>query len=108
MSPARASARTVPPRGVRDVNDTLLRAYHRLPSVAQSLAASAWGLYLRSSRYGAETERLVEEALARDRWSAERWRAFQEERLAVVLAKAATEVPFYREHWAERRRRGDR
>jgi len=90
------------------MNDRVLRLYHRLPSAPQSIAASLWGFYLRSWRYGSETERLVEEALARERWSVERWRAFQDERLASLLHKAATEVPFYRDQWNERRQRGDR
>ncbi|MGE0448380.1 MAG: phenylacetate--CoA ligase family protein [Vicinamibacterales bacterium] len=90
------------------MHDRLLRAYHRLPSGPRSLVASAWGLYLRSWRYGPETDRLVDEALERERWSADRWEGFRSERIARILHVAATEVPFYRSHWAERRRRGDR
>lgn len=90
------------------MSDRLLWIYHRLPAPVQSLAASARGYYLRSWRYGPETDRLVEEALEREAWSAERWSAWQEERLAFVLSRAATQVPYYREQWAERRRRGDR
>jgi phenylacetate-CoA ligase len=55
----------------------MLRLYHRLPSAPRSIAASAWGLYLRSWRYGSDTDRLVEEAFEREQWSLERWRAFQ-------------------------------
>jgi phenylacetate-CoA ligase len=65
------------------------------------------GLYLRTWRYGAKTERLVEEALQRDYWSPERWQAWREQQLAYVLHRAATRVPYYREQWAARRRRGD-
>ncbi len=50
---------------------------------------------------------LAAEAIERERWSAGRWRQFREERLARLLHKAAIDVPFYREHWAARRRRGD-
>ncbi|MBI4419641.1 MAG: phenylacetate--CoA ligase family protein [Gemmatimonadetes bacterium] len=84
-----------------------LRAYHALPSLARSAAATLRGLYLRSWRYGPESERLVEEALDRERWSAERWQTWREERLAYVLHRAATRVPYYREQWQARRRRGD-
>jgi phenylacetate-CoA ligase len=63
---------------------------------------------LRSWRYGADTERLIEEALSRESWAPEQWRVWQEERLAYVLHRAATKVPYYREQWALRRRRGDR
>jgi len=63
---------------------------------------------LRQWRYGPETESLVTEALDRERWSPQRWKSWREERLAYVLHRAATRVPYYREQWAARRRRGDR
>jgi phenylacetate-CoA ligase len=50
----------------------------------------------------------VEEALEREAWSPDRWKAWQEERLAYVLHRAATQVPYYRDQWQERRRHGDR
>jgi phenylacetate-CoA ligase len=90
------------------VSDALLQLYHRLPPAARSLAASLRGLYLRSWRYGPETERLVEEAREREHWSAETWQRWQEARLAQVLERAATRVPYYRDHWNARRRNGDR
>jgi phenylacetate-CoA ligase len=93
---------------VFSMNDTLMKLYNHLPAPARSLAASFRGLYLRSWRYGPETDRLVEEALSRESWSFEQWRNWQEERLAYVLRRAATQVPFYREQWAARRRQGDR
>lgn len=85
----------------------LLSLYHSLPYPLRVIAASARGAYLRWWRYGPETERLVEEALERETWSAERWKAWQEERLAWMLHHAATQVPYYREQWARRRRQGD-
>ncbi|HEX6533931.1 MAG TPA: AMP-binding protein [Gemmatimonadaceae bacterium] len=90
------------------MSDWRLELYHHLPTPARAVAAGARGWYLRAWRYGPETERLVAEALERERWSAERWRAWREERLAMVLHRAATRVPYYREQWAARRRRGDR
>ncbi len=86
----------------------LLSLYHSLPYPLRVLAASARGAYLRWWRYGRETERLVEEALERERWSADRWKAWQAERLAWMLHHAATQVPYYRDQWARRRRQGDR
>jgi phenylacetate-CoA ligase len=65
------------------------------------------GLQLQRRRYGPDTERLVEEALERDAWTPEQWRVWTENRLGIVLHRARTLVPFYREHWAERRRSGD-
>jgi phenylacetate-CoA ligase len=50
----------------------------------------------------------VEEALARDQWSEDRWHGWQQEQLARLLDRAARKVPYYRGWWEERRRRGDR
>ncbi|MEP7338511.1 MAG: hypothetical protein ABI977_12305 [Acidobacteriota bacterium] len=88
--------------------DWKLKLYHRLPLPARSLMASARGWHLQSWRYGRETERLVAEALERESWSPDQWRKWQEERLAFVLHRAATRVPYYREQWAARRQRGDK
>jgi phenylacetate-CoA ligase len=89
------------------LSDFALRLYHACPGPARSLAATGRGLYLRSWRYGRETESLVEQALERETWSRKQWTAWQEERLAIILRRAAVDVPFYREHWSERRRSGD-
>ena len=90
------------------MSNLTLRLYHRLPAPARSIAASLRGYYLRSWRYGPETDRLVAEALEREGWSAQRWKSWQDERLAFVLHRAATQVPYYREQWARRRAAGDR
>ena len=89
------------------MNDALLRAYHRLPGPMRSAVAAIRGHQLRSWRYGPETDALVAAALDRDRWSEARWSDWRDERLAFVLHRAATRVPYYREQWAGRRRRGD-
>jgi len=86
----------------------LLRVYHRLPSPLRSVAASFRGVFLRWWRYGSKSDRLVEEAVEGEQWSPHRWKAWQGERLAYVLHRSATKVPYYREQWAARRRRGDR
>ncbi|MGQ9698833.1 MAG: phenylacetate--CoA ligase family protein, partial [Armatimonadota bacterium] len=86
----------------------MLTLYHNLPYPLRVLAVSARGYYLRWWRYGPETERLVEEALERETWSPERWKAWQGERLAYVLHRARHRVPYYRAYWDERERRGDR
>ncbi|MCA9423288.1 MAG: phenylacetate--CoA ligase family protein, partial [Nitrospira sp.] len=90
------------------MKEKLLKLYHRLPVPARSVAASLHGYYLRSWRYSTETDHLVSEALDREKWSSERWRLWQEERLAYVLHRAATQVPYYCEQWSARRRKGDR
>ncbi|MGQ9668365.1 MAG: phenylacetate--CoA ligase family protein [Anaerolineae bacterium] len=86
----------------------MLTLYHNLPYPLRVLAVSARGYYLRWWRYGPETERLVAEALERETWSPERWKAWQGERLAYVLHRARHQVPYYRAYWDERERRGDR
>jgi phenylacetate-CoA ligase len=90
------------------MSDTFLKLYHSLPAYLRSGVATLRGYYLRSWRYGPETDRLVQEAIERESWGDDRWKLWQEERLAYVLHRAATEVPYYREQWAKRRRHGDR
>jgi phenylacetate-CoA ligase len=90
------------------MSDLGLKIYHRLPASARTLAATVRGFQLRQWRYGPETEELVAEALEREQWPAKRLVAWQEERLAVLLHRAATQVPYYRNQWALRRRNGDR
>ena len=85
----------------------LMSLYYRLPAPARSLAATMRGYYLRSWRYGPDTERIAEEAIAREQWTPQQWREYHERELGELLHRAATQVPFYREMWAERRRRGD-
>ena len=85
-----------------------LKIFHKLPGPARSIAASLRGFQLRSWRYGAETERLVEETLEREHWNQKQWREWQEKRLAYVLYRAVRCVPFYREQWIEKRKSGDR
>jgi phenylacetate-CoA ligase len=90
------------------MHDALLKRYHRLPPFLRSIAASARGGYLRAWRYGPRTDPLCDAALAREHWTPADWRNWQEERLALLLYRAATRVPYYREHWAKRRRQGDK
>jgi phenylacetate-CoA ligase len=78
-----------------------------MPPSLRSLAASLRGYYLNSWRYDSKTDNLVEEILERDYWSRQQWSNWQYERLTFILERAATQVPFYRRVWAERRRQGD-
>src|SRR5439155_12371886 len=87
---------------------TLLHLYHGLPISLRSAAATARGSSSRYWRYGPRTASLVEEALERDTWSRASWQDWQQVQLAQVLHRAATQVPYYREQWSLRRRRGDR
>jgi len=89
------------------VTDLLLGLYHRLPVAARSAAATLRGYYLRRWRYGADSERLVAEALEREHWSAEQWSTWRASHVAALLEQAATRVPYYRDAWQARRRAGD-
>ena len=72
------------------------KLYAALPPGGRTLAATARGLWLRRTRYGPETDRLVEEALARERWDPALWEEWRQRRLPMVLQVAATQVPHYR------------
>jgi phenylacetate-CoA ligase len=85
-----------------------LGLYHRMPGALRSVAATARGYYLRSWRYGRESDSLIAATLERESWSPAQWERWRDERLGYVLDRALKQVPWYREHWAERRRRGDR
>lgn len=90
------------------MHDGVLKQYHRLPPFLRSVVASMRGGYLRAWRYGPRTDALCNDALARDCWTPEQWDGWRGERLSFVLHRAATKVPYYREQWADRRRRGDK
>lgn len=85
-----------------------LSLYHRLPPFSRSVVASLRGYYLNWWRYDKESEKLAEEILERDFWSEKQWREWQDERLSFILHRAATQVPFYKKLWAERRKKGDK
>lgn len=89
------------------MNRRWLQLYHQSPPFVRDIAATMRGVYLRSWRYGAGSEERVEQALERDRWTAEQWSAYQQEQLGQLLEHAAKTVPFYRDQWAERRKAGD-
>jgi phenylacetate-CoA ligase len=81
------------------MNRSLLRVYHSLPGPLRSAAATAHGFRLRSWRYGRDTERLVREAVERERWGADRWEEWKAGRLRSILRRAADRVPHYRRVW---------
>lgn len=60
------------------------------------------GFYLNYSRYGPETDITVERALEREFWSHMQLEEWKEMRLAKILERAVTKVPYYREQWEMR------
>lgn len=85
-----------------------LNIYYSLPYPLKVLGASLRGYKLRWWRYGSETDKIVGEVLERDNWSTEQWKRWQEDRLSIILNRAAKKVPYYRNQWDFRRRQGDR
>ncbi len=90
------------------MNPMLMRIYQNAPGPMRDAISTLGGYYLRGWRYGPETERLVMEALERDSWGPDRWNTWREDQLCRMLHHAATEVPYYRDLWSQRRRAGDR
>jgi phenylacetate-CoA ligase len=86
----------------------LIDLYHHFPYPLKSLTASIYGYYLRSWRYGNQSELLIQKAKERDTWDREIIKVYQEEKLAHILNLAAKEVPYYRRSWEKRRAAGDR
>ncbi len=85
-----------------------LRLYNVFPYSLKVVAASVWGLYLNKVRYAKNVDEMVEQVLEREDWSADQWRNWQENQLSAMLFHAANKVPYYRDQWAERRRKGDK
>ncbi|MBK9054032.1 MAG: hypothetical protein IPL78_24895 [Chloroflexi bacterium] len=85
-----------------------IKIYQRLPYPLRVAVASGRGYQLQRWRYGAQTETLVQQALERDQWTDSQWQTWREEKLAYILNRAATQVPYYREQWQHRRRQGDK
>lgn len=90
------------------MNPGAVNLYHRLPPLLRSAVATARGYQLRWWRYGPGFEEQVEAAREREQWSPERWKNWEENRLARLLHHAASSVPYYRHHWQVRRRQGDK
>ncbi len=85
----------------------LTSIYRNSPYPLRVLAASARGYILRGQRYGRDCDDQVAQVLERDRWTAEQWQSWTAERLAFILERAVTRVPYYREMWINRRLHGE-
>src|SRR5687768_7123620 len=79
------------------MNPWLKRLYDLTPPSVQDALVSAFSAHLGRQRYGGrypEFRALLEEA---QHWDATRMRAWQDERLRVVVRHAYEHVPYYRE-----------
>jgi phenylacetate-CoA ligase len=73
--------------------------YKRLPVPLQHAAVTAFSLGWTRRRFGGRYRQFVSEFIARERFTAEQWQAWQTQELRKVLHLAATRVPFYRRAW---------
>ena len=78
-----------------------LKIYHKLPSPIRGAIASFHGVMLNRLRYSELTPKYVSDAHNRERWSTVRWRAWQQDRLSLLLRSASLHVPYYRDYWQE-------
>lgn len=78
---------------------TLDSLYRTAPPWLQHVFLNAYAMRVRWHRYGRRLDREVRAAAERERWSPERLRAFQNERLRHVVAVAAARSPFYQDRF---------
>jgi phenylacetate-CoA ligase len=78
--------------------------YSGLPTIGQHAAVTLYGLYWKWLRFAGRYEEHVASYERRSRFDEGEWRAWQSERLKLVLGVAAARVPYYRREWSERER----
>ncbi len=84
------------------VSKCLDNFYLRFPAFLRTGLATAHGYRLRWRRYSQDTDRWVAEALERESWDTAQWEAWRRPKLAALLRRAATQVPYYRQLWSQR------
>jgi phenylacetate-CoA ligase len=82
----------------------LEKLYGGLPFWTQHTAVSLYGAYWRWLRFGPGYGQSLKGYLARERFTAGQWQAWQRERLGDLLRSAATHVPYYRQTWGRSER----
>lgn len=82
--------------------------YARLPTWAQHVAVSAYGLYWNRLRFGGRSPQMIAEYIARDRWTVDQWTAWQQKELRALLAHCAARVPYYRSTWTAHEKKAAR
>ncbi len=76
---------------------SLETVYRNAPTWAQEIFLNAYALGIGWHRYGRAYRRAVRDCLERDGWSADRMRAYQDERLRQVLQVAYQNTAHYRD-----------
>jgi phenylacetate-CoA ligase len=75
--------------------------YQRSPYTLQNLLISAYGLHLRSIRYGSAYLRALRTLEEAERWEGDRVESHQAERLDNLVRHAVAHVPYYRSRYAD-------
>jgi len=76
--------------------------YARLPTWAQHVAVSAYGIYWNRLRFGSGYREFVAGYRERDRYTRDQWARYQHDRLKQLCEIAITHVPYYRQTWTAR------
>jgi len=72
------------------------------------IGAALHGYSLKWWRYGKETDLLINDFLEHDQWTIEQIRDYQQEKICQLLTIAVLQVPYYKDYWSRRRRKGDK
>jgi phenylacetate-CoA ligase len=86
----------------------LTQMYFAMPYPLKTIAASIHGYKLKVWRYGDNLEDQVLSALERESWNHIQWQEYQQTNLEKMLDWAYYNVPYYKDTWFARRRKGDR
>jgi phenylacetate-CoA ligase len=76
------------------------KLYGSLPTWAQHVAVSAFGIHWKHLRFGGHFRQHVDGYIRRERNSPVELQQWVEQRLLQVLAIAVNHTPFYRNHWS--------
>jgi len=75
------------------------KLYAKIPIFAQHGAISMYGLYWRWLRFGPGFTQSLAEYQARDWFTVDQWRSWQNEKIKKILSLCAKKVPYYRQSW---------
>ena len=87
------------------MNPRLATLYDHSPAALQSLYISWYGYRIRRQRFNREHDRWMELFDRSQWWSEEEMGAYQDQRLAALVAHCYESIPFYRRLMEERRLR---
>lgn len=75
------------------------KIYPKLPLYAQNLAISIFGYFWQKRRFGGLFKNELEHAIAREKYSNEGWKCYQESKLKELLLYSFENVPFYKANY---------